>query len=144
VRAAGVSVLVGAHRALFVAATALVGVAASQVAGETDAGRYWLLLGGAAVLMLTGDMLSSIETQARVLSQGSVGIREARNDVLIQSRPRTLVASMIAGVTLLVAGVVVPLPATHAKPQIVHVTLTCHAHAHLKKTVAIIRCGSSP
>lgn len=102
------------------------------------------MLAGAAVLMLAGDMLSSIETQARILSQRSVGIREARNDVLIQSRPAVLVASVIAGLTLLVAGVVVPLPATHAKPQIIHVTLTCQTQTHVRKTVASIQCGSSP
>jgi hypothetical protein len=144
--AAVVSALVRGHRVLFVAATALVGVAASEVAARSGATRYWLLLAGSALLMLTGDTFSTIEGRARVLSTGSsVPIAEARKDLFGQTRPRLLSAFMISGVLLVGAGFIVPLPAAHpisASRRLER--FDCAVRQHSRRLETTFRCTLSP
>ncbi len=89
--------------------------------------------------MLVGDIFSSIDTRARILSTGSnVSIKEAHQDLLGQSRPRLIAVLGVLGVVLLAAGFTVPRPTVPTKaahtgtsqfscigwPRIVHVSAT--------------------
>jgi hypothetical protein len=113
VSTSAVSIMIRAHRALFVAATALLGVAASEVASRSGEARYWLLLAGAALLMLAGDTLSSIDATSRILSaKSSVPISETHHDVFGQARPRVILALGALGFLLVGAGFAVPLPSS--------------------------------
>jgi hypothetical protein len=142
VKTFAVSNLIRAHRALFVAATALLGVAASEVAGRSSETRYWLLLAGAALLMLVGDMLSSVDARARVLSAASSRpIDEAHLDLFGQTRPRFVCALGTVGVILIVAGFAVPPSDAHkASPSI----LTCLARLGPALLPTTFSCSSAP
>lgn len=134
-----VSSLIRAHRALFVAATALLGVAASEVAGRSSETRYWLLLAGAALLMLVGDMLASVDARARVLSTASsVPIDEAHQDLFGQTRPRFVCALGAVGVALIVVGFAVPRADAHkAAPSV----LTCVTRLRPANLPATFSCS---
>lgn len=137
-----VSSLIRAHRALFVAATALLGVSASEVAGRSNEARYWLLLAGAALLMLVGDMLSAVDARARLLSTASsVPINEAHQDLFGQTRPRLVCTVGAIGVLLIAVGLALPPPGTHkAAPSV----LTCVAHLRPAAVPTTYACSLAP
>jgi len=101
-------VFVRAHRAIFTAATATLGVAASLIA--TNAGRVgnWLLLVGAGVIMAVEDVCREVEIDARKLSKDtSTGISQTRTDVLGTHHPRLIAVAIFLGLVALGAGIVV-------------------------------------
>lgn len=138
--------MIRAHRALFVAATALLGVAASEVASRSGEARYWLLLAGAALLMLAGDTLSSIDARARILSaKSSVPISETHHDMFGQARPRLIVALGVLGLLLVGAGFAVPLPsAPHEADRLGRSHLNCTATTRRVHIPATFRCSLGP
>jgi hypothetical protein len=139
---AGSSILIRGHRALFVGATALLGVAASEVATRTDAARYWLLLAGSALLMYVGDALSAVEARAQILSEASgVPIEKARYDKFRLMRPRRTLVLGVFGGALVAAGLVAPLPSSVRQSAVgSHGRLTCVAKQRNHGGLATYAC----
>jgi hypothetical protein len=100
------SVFVRAHRAIFTAATATLGVAASLIANDASQVGNWLLLVGAGVVMAAEDVCREVEGDARKLSKDTgTDIRKTRVDVLGTHHPALLAISIILGLIALGAGV---------------------------------------
>jgi hypothetical protein len=144
VKVAVVASLVRCHRAIFVAATAMLGVGASEVAAGSGAARHWLLLGGSAVVMFVGDTLSSVDGRARTLAAGSnVPISEARSDVFGQMRPRVITMLAIVGVVSTAAGFTVPLPSASTTPATTGSHLRCVSVDH-RSVLRVFKCALAP
>jgi hypothetical protein len=98
-----VALMVGAHRALFTLATALLGVSASLVAGEPHTAAYYCLLIGALLLMYVEDECGEIEVASRAL--GGSGVKtDARNDLFDTHNTVLLLGLAGVSVVLLVGG----------------------------------------
>jgi hypothetical protein len=91
------SFLVAANRAIFTAATAVLGVGCSLLAVDVAAVRNWTLVLGALALMYVGDSCADVERDARRLARNSEkDVSAARAHVFDEHRPR-----LIIGLTLL-------------------------------------------
>jgi hypothetical protein len=105
VKRAVVNVIVGAHRALFTMATAMLGVAGSLVAQEPCNSAHWFLLGGSGLLMYVEDECGDIHQASQALTGGkkarSVG---AQIDVFETHNTRLLYALLAAALAALVTG----------------------------------------
>jgi hypothetical protein len=99
------AVFVRAHRALFTAATATLGVAGSLLAMDAAEPGNWLLLAGAGVVMGAEDLCREIENDAHRLSHATKkALPQTRIDVLETHHPRVLGSAVALGILLLVAG----------------------------------------
>lgn len=100
-------VFVRAHRAIFTAATAALGVSAALLAEDSDQVGNWLLLLGSGLIMGAEDACREVEVDARRLAKGpGAKLRQTRRDVLMTHRPRVLSAAIVFGLAATVAGFV--------------------------------------
>jgi len=94
------------NRAIFTAATATLGVAASLIASDGNRLSNWLLLGGAGLLMASEDVCRDIELEIRILKRNAdhLDLKQIRTDALSMHHPRRLAAAIAAAIGILVAG----------------------------------------
>jgi len=98
------AVFVRGHRAVFTAATATLGVAASLIATDSAVVGNWLMLAGAALLMVTEDVCREVEQDARKLARDTeTRVAQTRLDVMGTHHPRRIgLAIGLALVTIVV------------------------------------------
>jgi hypothetical protein len=100
-----VRVIVGAHRALFTMATALLGVAGSLVAQDPCNPGHWCLLGGSGVLMYVEDECGDIHHASQTLVGGKKAQSvDAQVDVFATHNTRLLYALLVLAVAALTSG----------------------------------------
>jgi hypothetical protein len=99
-------VFVRAHRALFTAATATLGVAASLIASDSSSIGNWLLLVGAGVIMAVEDVCREVEIDARKLAKDTkTDIGQTRADVLGTHHPKLITGAIALGLVALGVGI---------------------------------------
>jgi hypothetical protein len=90
------------HRALLIAATVGVAVAASRVAFDLSEIGGWLLVAAFGLLLLVADLAREIEEAAGALADKSgVDRGTARRDIYRSRHPRALLAALVAAVLLI-------------------------------------------
>lgn len=100
--------LVSLHRVVFVSATSVIGVAGSLIAADSSQLSNWMILAGAMLSMYVGDACSPIEESARELSKlGQQPLNKARVDLFKVNGGRSLIAVLVLGMLLIIAGLVI-------------------------------------
>src|SRR4051812_48610822 len=103
-RTALINGVVAAHRALFTASAALLGVGGSLLAEDATSVTNWLAVIGPALLMYLEDVCAGIESSARVLDATSLkSLQIIRVEVFDLRRPRLLLGILGASVACLIA-----------------------------------------
>lgn len=102
-----VAAAVRSHRALFIAATALLAVGTSRLADAAQDWGSWLLTLGAAVIMYVSDLCGEIDRDSAQLARStSKPAKKARVDMFDSSAPRGTFASLVVGSLMIAAGLI--------------------------------------
>jgi len=98
-------VLVRGHRALLVASTASLAIAASRIAADPGLTGSWISLVASSLLLYVADVLAEVDSSAVTLSK-SAGhpASKTRWDVFEANMPRLTVPAILLAIGLMLGG----------------------------------------
>jgi hypothetical protein len=98
---------VGAHRFLFIAATAVLAVGTSRVADNSSDTGSWLLTVGGALVMYFADICSDIDRASEELTSSTSAPRnETRSDLFRLRAPKGTLPLMSLGWLIVLIGLI--------------------------------------